>query len=269
MEPGRVGGPQLLNGVELSWRDRGAGPPLLLLHETATTGAVWEPLIAAIGGDARTVAPDRRGWGASGAPEQYAATTIEEQAADADALLREIDAGPAVACGAGLGAVVALELLLRHRDIARAAVIVEPPLLAFLPEATQGLGADRQEITEAVSRGGADAAMDAYLAGELSHFGPGAERIPDAVGAEARKRPLSLFAELGAVPAWSLRTAEMLALDAPSRIVVGASTPPLLRATSEQLAIRLGASELVDIGGEGLPHVGAAGGLAGVVRDLL
>jgi pimeloyl-ACP methyl ester carboxylesterase len=255
--------------VELSWRDRGAGPLLLLLHESAATGAIWEPLIDAFGADARTIAPDRRGWGDSGAPEQYAATTVEEQAADADGLLREIDAGPAVVCGAGLGAVVALELLLRHRDLVRAAVLVEPPLLAFLPEATEGLSYDRREISEAVGRGGPDAAMEAYLGGELPHLGSGAERIPDAVGAEARKRPLSLFAELGTVPAWSLRTAEMLVLEAPSRIVVGRSTPPLLRATSEQLGIRLGATELVDVGGEGLPHVDAAPPVADVIRGLL
>ncbi len=255
--------------MELSWRDRGAGPPLLLLHETAATAAIWEPLIEAIGGEARTIAPDRRGWGASGQPEQYAATTVEEQAADGDALLREIDAGPAVVCGAGLGAVVALELLLRHRDLARAAVLIEPPLLAFLPEATQGLAADRQLIAEAVKGGGPEAAVDLYLAGGLSHLGPGAERIPDAVGAEARKRPLSLFAELGAVPAWSLRPAEMLAAEAPSRIVVGASTPELLRSVADQLALRLGASEPVDLGGEGLPHVGAARGLADAIGELL
>jgi pimeloyl-ACP methyl ester carboxylesterase len=259
----------LINGVELSWRDRGAGPPLLLLHETAATAAIWEPLIDAIGADARTIAPDRRGWGSSEAPEQYGATTVEEQAADADALLREIDAGPAVVCGAGLGSVIALELLLRHRDLVRAAVVIEPPLLAFLPEATQGLAADRQRIADAVQAGGPEAAIDLYLGGGLPRLGPGAERIPDAVGAEARQRPLSLFAELGAVPAWSLRTAEMLATDAPSRIVIGASTPPVVRSASEQLALRLGSSELVDVGGDGLPHVSAARESADAIRDLL
>lgn len=255
--------------MELSWRDRGAGPPLLLLHETAATGAIWEQLIDAIGGDARTIALDRRGWGGSAAPDQYAATTIEEQAGDADALLREIDAGAAVVCGAGLGAVVALELLLRHRDIARAAVLIEPPLLALLPEATEGIAADRQAIAEGVGRGGAEEAVELYLGGWLSHLGCGAERIPNAVGADARRRGFSLFAELGAVPAWSLRTAEMLALEAPSRIVIGGATPPLLRAASEQLAIRLGGTELVEIGGDGLPHVDAAPKVADAIKDLL
>jgi pimeloyl-ACP methyl ester carboxylesterase len=269
LEPGRVGGPLLVNGVELSWRESGAGAALLCLHETAATAAIWDPLAEAIGGDVRTIALDRRGWGASGAPEQYSATTVEEQAADAAALLEGIDVGEAIICGAGLGAVTALELLMRRRDLARAAILIEPPLLAFLPQATEGLAADRETIAEAVRQGGPQAAMDLYLTGGLPHLGPGAGRIPAPVGAVASERPLSLFAELGAVPTWSLRTPEMAALRVPSRIVVGASAPPLLDAVSEELATRLGGSELVRLGATGLPHVSAAPELAAVVRELL
>ncbi len=255
--------------MELSWRERGAGPALLLLHEAAASAAIWQPLIEAIGPATRTIALDRRGWGDSGAPQEYVATTVEEQAADAGALLRELDAEPALVCGSGLGAVVALELLLRHRDHVRAAILVEPPLLAFLPEATPGIAADRRAIADAVSGAGPEAAVDLYLAGELGHLGSGAERIPERIGARAAARPFSLFAELGAVPAWSLRSGEMLATEAPSRIVVGGSTPPLLHAAAEQLALRLGGAELVDLGGAGLPHVGAAAGLARLVAELL
>jgi pimeloyl-ACP methyl ester carboxylesterase len=267
--PGRVSSPLLINGVELSWVERGAGPPLLCLHETAAAAAVWEPLLEAVGADARVIAPDRRGWGDSGAPQQYVATTIEEQAADAAGLLERIGAVPALVCGSGLGAVVALEMLLRRRDLARAAILIEPPLLAYLPEATEGIAIDRQAIADAVQGGGPEGAVETYLSGGLPHLGPGAERIPEKVGAVARERPLSLFAELGTVPAWSLRTAEMIANEAPSRIVCSSSTPALLRSAAEQLAVRLGASELVELEGEGLPHVGAAPQLAEQVRELL
>jgi hypothetical protein len=61
----------------------------------------------------------------------------------------------------------------------------------------------------------------------------------------------------------------MLALELPSRIVVGTATPALLRSTSEQLALRLGSSELVDVGGEGLPHVSRAPELARLIGDVL
>jgi pimeloyl-ACP methyl ester carboxylesterase len=259
----------LINGVELSWRERGAGPPLLLLHETAATAAIWEPLVEAVGASAGTIALDRRGWGGSGAPETYAATTVEEQAADADALLRELDAEPAVACGAGLGAVVALELILRHRDRVRAAVMIEPPLLALTPEATEGLSGDRVRIGEALSEGGPGAAVDLYLRGGLPYLGPGAERIPAEIGDRARERPMSLFAELGSVPAWTLRSGEMLSLELPSRIVVGELTPALLRSVADQLALRVGNTKLVEVGGAGLPHTGGAGELAQAIGELI
>lgn len=255
--------------MQLSWHERGDGPPLLLLHETAASAAIWQPLVDALGPGVRTIALDRRGWGASGAPEEYVATTIEEQAADAVALMRELGDEPAVVCGAGLGAVVALELLLRHGDLARAAALVEPPLLAFLPEATEGIGADRQAIADAVSAGGPGAAVELYLAGGLPGLGAGAERIPAEIRAAASQRPLSLFAELGAVPAWSLRSAEMQALEAPARVVVGGATPRLLRTACERLTPRLGEGELVDLGGDGLPHVERAQGLAELIGELL
>ena len=108
-----------LNGVELRWREHGAGPPLLLpardARPAARSGSRW----STASGAGR--AHDRASTAAAGEPparpEQYAATTVEEQAEDAAALLAELDAGPAVACGAGLGAVAALDLLLRHRDL--------------------------------------------------------------------------------------------------------------------------------------------------------
>jgi pimeloyl-ACP methyl ester carboxylesterase len=269
LEPGRVDRSLLVGGIELTWWERGDGPDVLCLHETAASSEIWLPLAEQLGAEARVLAIDRRGWGSSGAPEQYSATTIEEQAEDAAALLEELGSRPTLACGAGLGAVAALDLLLRRPDLVRAAVLVEPPLLAYVPEATEGLSADRESIAEAVAHGGPAAALDLYLAGGLPFAGPGAERIPEQVAASTRERPLSLFAELAAVPAWTLRSAEMLALEAPSRIVLGSTTPRHLRVAAEQLAAHLGGSEIVRLGGEGLPHVGAAAELAGVIRALL
>ena len=79
-------------GVELAWSERGEGAPVLLIHETAATGAVWEPVAAALSGRARAIVYDRRGWGASSAPDDYRRTTVEEQSEDAAALL-EIGGG--------------------------------------------------------------------------------------------------------------------------------------------------------------------------------
>jgi haloacetate dehalogenase len=55
-------------GVELAWSERGEGPPVLLVHETAAAGAIWESLAAALAEGARGISYDRRGWGDSSAP---------------------------------------------------------------------------------------------------------------------------------------------------------------------------------------------------------
>jgi hypothetical protein len=148
-------------------------------------------------------------------------------------------------------------------------VLIEPPLLALVPEATEGISADRKAIEEAFRDGGVPAALDLYLRGGLPFLGPGAERIPASAAAGARERPLSLFAELATVPAWSIRTAALAEVTAPSAVVVTASTPPPVRSAGEQLAGRLGGSALRRLGGEGLPHVAAAPELAQELRRLL
>src|SRR5512132_1543367 len=97
-------------GVELAWSERGEGQPVLLVHETAANRSVWEAVGAALADRARAITYDRRGWGASSAPEDYRRTTIEEQSEDAAALLESVDAAPAVIAGAGVGAMVALDI---------------------------------------------------------------------------------------------------------------------------------------------------------------
>lgn len=253
------------HGVDLAHWERGSGPAVLFLHETATGADVWRALAEELGEAARAIAYDRRGWGRSTAPEAYARTTIEEQSEDAAAVLGALGIERATLCGAGLGAVAALDLMLRRPDLVNSAILVEPPLLAFVPEATEGLSADRLAIEEAIRGGGPAAAVDLYLAGGLPFLGAGTERIPQLVSDAARERPRSLFAELGAVPSWPLRPAELKAAQAPSRIVVSETTPPALRAAAERLSSCLHGSEVAELSGDGLPHLAAAGELAALV----
>ena len=172
------------HGVDLAHWERGSGPAVLYLHETGTGAEIWRPLAEAIGDEARSISYDRRGWGRSEVPAAYARTTVEEQSEDAAALLDVLGADRALLCGSGLGAVAALDLLLRHPALVAGAVLIEPPLLAFVREATEGLSADRAAIEEALRDGGPGAALDLYLTGGLPFLGPGAERIP----AEAAQR---------------------------------------------------------------------------------
>lgn len=258
-----------VGGISMAVRDAGGdGLPVLCIHESAAAASVWEPLAAGAAGWARPIAYDRRGWGDSVPPEGYRGTTVPEHSEDAAELLGTLGLDDVVLCGAGFGAVVALDLIMRDDTPAAAAVLIEPPLIALLPEMTEGLSEDRQLVAAAVAEGGPEAAAELYAAGRLGHLGPGAERIPPEVTAAAGANPVSLFAELAAVAAWELRGIEMLSLAIPSRIVTGGATPLVLRLAADSLAARLGGSAQLRLGGEGLPHVTAAPGLAASIRSL-
>jgi pimeloyl-ACP methyl ester carboxylesterase len=217
--------------------------------------------------DLTLLAPDRLGWEGDGLPEDYGATTLDEQAEAAAALIAGDDA-PALLTGAGIGAAIALALLLRGDGATSGAVLIEPPLLAFVPAATAALSADRAALGDAVNEGGLDAGVALYLSGEMQGLGPGAGRLPEELTAPARDRPRSLFAELGAVPGWNLPFAELRGVAAPSRIVISEGTPPFLREAAEQLAARLANSELTEVPGEGPAHVDAPADVARVAAGL-
>jgi pimeloyl-ACP methyl ester carboxylesterase len=241
-------------------------PVVLCLHEAGTTGAIWAPLQEALAEHATVLAPDRPGWGDTEAPEGYERTTVAEQAGFAAQIARE-QGRPVVVCGAGIGAVAALELLLAEPDLIVGAVLVEPPLLSFLTEATEQLSQDVATVREAVASGGRGAALGAYLAGRLPALGPGVGRIPPNLADKGDSAVTALFAEISAVPAWERTDAELAAVSTPSLIVISADSPPLLRRSAQELSRVLARSELRETE-LGLPHFDRAGELAALVVEV-
>lgn len=210
-------------GVPLALDARGDGPPLLLVHDLAADSAGWAPLVGALGGAVRTLAYDRRGYGASGAPEPYERTTVQEQAEDARAVLAAagVGAGAAVALGAGFGALVVLDLLVRLPGLLRAAVLVEPPLHQFSESATGVLSEQRAMLEVALREGGPAQAVEAAR--------PGAG---DAVRAAHR----AFFADYGGLASWPVTRRELRAVTVPVAVVTDSATPPHLVEAADALA---------------------------------
>ncbi len=253
-------------GVEIAWNERGEGPPVLLIHETAATGAAWEPVAEALSEHTRAISYDRRGWGGSSAPEEYRRTTVEEQSEDAAALIEAVADSRAAACGAGIGAVIALDLLLRRTDLVSAAVLIEPPLFQLLPAATEALSEDRHRLE--IAAGGGEDVIELYLSGGLPALGPGVGRLPGGMAA-ARERPVSLVAELGIAAGWRMPLSRLASAASPSAIVTSGSTPPLLREASAALAARLAQASGREVGApEESPQLGAPGEIASILLEL-
>jgi 3-oxoadipate enol-lactonase len=213
-------------GVPLRYAERGAGEAVLLIHDMAADAQALQDLGDALAGEARVVAYDRRGYGGSGAPEPYGGTTVEEQAEDAAALLHALDAAPATVAGEGFGALVALDLLKRHAPLVRAAVVSEPPLYMFVPEATAVLADERRQIEEAVHERGPGGGVEAWLGDRAD---AGARR-------RARDAHRAFFADYAGLASWSVTRRELRALAAPTVVLTGPASPPAVVRAADRLA---------------------------------
>lgn len=111
-----------VEGRDLHFVDSGGdGPVVVLLHGMSSTHADFERLTPLLGG-VRILAVDRPGYGWSrGGPLDY------RRQVDAVAeLIATVDAAPAVVVGHSMGAVTALGLALRHREVVAGLVLVAP-----------------------------------------------------------------------------------------------------------------------------------------------
>lgn len=190
-------------GVLLAWRSQGNGPAVVCVHGLFAAPAPLDLLAA---GGVRAVAYDRRGHGGSGAPEPYTGTTVSEQAEDLAALLRGLALAPVVLLAEGFGALIALDMVARHREQVAGVVLVDPPLHAFVPEATEVLGTERLALQEALRLGGPDAPSPASLA------------------------------DFAGLASWPVTRRELRELDAPAVLVTSEATPDHVRAGAEALA---------------------------------
>jgi pimeloyl-ACP methyl ester carboxylesterase len=225
-------------GVALACEQHGDGPAVLLVHGMADDAAGWEQVGEELASVARVIAYDRRGYGASGAPEPYERTTVEEQAEDAAALLRALDAAPAVICGRDFGALICLDLCKRHAELVRAAALVDPPLFAFVPAATEALAKQRQALEQALRDGGPQRAVEAYL-GDIAAVAP--ERA-----ARVRTAHRAFFADYGGLASWPVTRGELRSLAMPMAVATSGAAAVAVREAADALATLAPAAERID-----------------------
>jgi esterase len=208
-------------GVELAYESDGSGTPVLLVHDIASDRHA-PPAIPG----ARTIRYDRRGYGDSGAPEPYAGTTVMEQSEDAAALLGALGASPVVVAGHGFGALIALDLAIRHGSLLRAAVVSDPLLFAFVREANEELAEQRRVLQDSMATGGPDAAVETWLRG----------RADAAALARAKASHRAFFADYAGLASLAVKRAELRGLTVPMTVLTGPQTPWHVVRAAEALA---------------------------------
>jgi pimeloyl-ACP methyl ester carboxylesterase len=157
-----------LPGVDLHYETTGSGPLLLCIVGAQGNGSGWEPLAKELSANYTVAYYDRRGFSKSVITgEQDYANRLSTDADDAAALIAHLspDAGATV-IGNSSGAIVALNLLLKHPSRVLKLVCHEPPAFGALPPAQQALGEQVvNHVYNVYRKSGSIAAMEAFTSG--------------------------------------------------------------------------------------------------------
>jgi pimeloyl-[acyl-carrier protein] methyl ester esterase len=111
----------LADGRQISWREAGSGPAVVLLHGWSMSSAVFTEVIEELSVDFRLLAPDLRGHGGSDPGAGYAFTDF---AADLAEWIQALDLREVALVGWSLGGQVALELCPALRERLRRLILV-------------------------------------------------------------------------------------------------------------------------------------------------
>ncbi|MFE0517811.1 alpha/beta fold hydrolase [Streptomyces sp. NPDC058954] len=155
---------------DLAYLDTGSGDPVVLLHPGYVDHRVWRDQIPALAAEYRVIAPDTRGHGSSAN-----ATGPFRWADDLAALLRHLDAGPAVVVGVSMGGMIATDTVLEHPELVRAVVTCGAATgdWQYTDDWTRGIQA---EYARTLGAGDLEGWLDAFM-----RVVPGAHRSADDV----------------------------------------------------------------------------------------
>ncbi len=138
-----------IGGATLAVVDRGAGPPLVLVHGFPLDHSMWNEQILVLSEHYRVIAPDLRGFGYS--ELTHGTVTMNQMADDTAAMLDVLGiAEPVTFCGLSMGGYVAWQFWNRHAARLRGLILCDTRAVGDTPE----VAADRHEMAERVLREG-------------------------------------------------------------------------------------------------------------------
>jgi pimeloyl-ACP methyl ester carboxylesterase len=196
---------------------RGAAEPVLLIPGTPGDGGQFDDLADILADRYTVISYDRAGASRSAT---VPAGTVADHADGAAALLREHATGRAVVYGTSNGALVALELAIRHPALLSRVILHEPPLLSVLAD-PEPIGAMLGTVIgTAMERGGPNAALDAFL--RFAYGDDVVDAWPEPLRGRLLANAESVFtAELPAFQAYRPDETALATLPVPVAVAVG------------------------------------------------
>ncbi|MEX2560555.1 MAG: alpha/beta fold hydrolase [Pirellulales bacterium] len=213
-------------GTELAVFDRGSGPVLLFVHGFPLDHTMWAPQLEAFTPTHRVLAPDLRGFGASGLlPEAAggdgAKLTMEGLADDLALLLDALGVRePVTLCGLSMGGYIAWEFVRKHRGRLARLVLCDTRAAADSQEVAEGRHKTARRVLAEGSQVVADAMLPKLFSNKTLADQPRlVEQIRQVM---LRTNPQTIAAALLGMAERPDSTSLLSAIDLPTLLIVGA-----------------------------------------------
>lgn len=146
-----------VNGVQVAYRDEGAGEAVVFLHAFPLNQTMWDEQVAALSRNYRVITCDWRGFGASDVGD--AGATMDIFADDLAALLNELQIERATICGLSMGGYAAFAFYRKYANRVKALLLADTRATADTEEGKQG----RYEMAELARKSGAEALVEPMM----------------------------------------------------------------------------------------------------------
>lgn len=252
-EPTRVH----VNAVDLSYVERGRGPPVILLHGGLGDYSSWQPQLGPLARGFRVIAYSRRYSFPNENPIVSGTYTPFSDVEDLAALLRKLHLKDVRLVGQSAGAFVALAFALKYPEMVHSLVLSEPPALQLIRNSVAG-EATYQNFMATVMFPAAsyfrqnevERAMKVFvnaMAGANRFDGLSPEDRADAMRNARSIEALCLSAD----PSPALSPVALSRLRVPALVVTGENTIPMHKLVNSELVRLLPDVQSVTIAGAG------------------
>jgi pimeloyl-ACP methyl ester carboxylesterase len=255
-----------VNGAKIYYEVRGSGPSGLFIAGATGDGGHFRRVAEILSDELTVITYDRRANSRSPRSEGWENTSTEEQSDDAAGLIEALGIGPVAVFGNSAGAIIGLDLLIRHPESVRGAILHEPPMTAGMSDPEDVMGAIQQVVEGGMQQGGPRGGCETFL-----RFVAGNE-VFENLDPQLRERMLAngetfFGPEMGVFESYRPDEAALESIEVPVRVMVGTESAPFFAEVARWLADRMNV-ETEELPGAHTPYFDRPRQMAETLRPM-